>query len=369
MNEFNHARLRLALEYLGWTAKDYSVRAGIGTATTYRILSGKTAFTEHRAREAQLITGFPLTFFISNDEALSNTMLTFRAKRDVSVKIKEKVVSEFTLLSEAVRKLRDMTGFAAKAEWIDSIAPASRPSLADIESIAVDTRRALGIKDHEPVNDVMRAFERGGIPSVPMVSDGGSMTHEGVTCPTEPFCVPVIGYFRNEASGDRLRYTIAHEGGHLILQHFRTETDIQVKEREAHQFAGAFLLPERSARAVLTARMDLRDYIEVKASYGISIAALIMRAAQLGLIDNDRKRSLMIQLSARGWRHKEPVHVEKETPLLFRQMLGSAFGNLETPTRAVVSKPAAEGFLGLPSHMLDTWSDGVEFRTETDFII
>lgn len=364
MSEFHHARLRLALEYLGWTAKDYSARAGIGATTVYRILNGKAPFTEQRAEEARFVTGFPLTFFILTDKEPPASALTFRAKRDLSTKIKGKVTGEFAMLAATVEKLRGMTGFSPHAEWITAIAPSSRPSSADIERIAVDARRALGVKDNAPVNDVMRAFERGGIPSVPLTSGNLSMTHEGVTCPAEPFCAPVIGYFHNDVSGDRLRYTIAHEGGHLVLQHFRMEDDERLMEREAHQFAGAFLLPERLARAALTPRMDLRDFIEVKAAYGVSIAALIMRATQLGIIDNDRKRSLMMQLSARGWRRREPVHVERETPLLFRQMLGRAFGTLETPTRAIVSKTAAEGFLGIPSNMLDAWADGVEFKTD-----
>lgn len=364
MSEFHHARLRLALEYLGWTTKDYSARAGIGATTAYRILNGKTPFTEQRAEEARFVTGFPLTFFMLTDKEPPAAALTFRAKRDLSAKIKGKVTGEFAMLAATVEKLRGMTGFAPQAEWAAALAPSSRPSSADIERIAVDVRRVLCVKDDEPVNNVMRAFERGGIPSVPLTSGDASMTHEGVTCPAEPFCTPVIGYFHNDASGDRLRYTIAHEGGHLVLQHFRMEDDDRLMEREAHRFAGAFLLPEHLARAVLTPRMELHDFVEVKAAYGVSIAALIMRATQLGIIDNDRKRSLMMQLSARGWRRREPVHVERETPLLFRQMLGCAFGTLETPTRAIVSKTAAEGFLGIPANMLDAWADGVEFKTD-----
>ena len=364
MSEFHHARLRLALEYLGWTAKDYSARAEISAATAYRILNGKIPFTEQRAEEARFVTGFPLTFFILSDNEPPIPMLTFRSKRDLPAKAKKKVAGEFTMLASTVEKLRDMTGFSPIAEWIAALAPLSRPSSSDIERIAVEARKTLGVRGNEPVNDVMRAFERGGIPPVPMNSGDLSMSHEGVTRPTEPYSSPVIGYFRNDVSGDRLRYTVAHEGGHLILQHFRTENDPHITEREAHMFAGAFLLPEQAARAALTTRMDLRDFVEVKAAYGVSIAALIMRATQLGIIDTDRKRSLMMQLSARGWRRQEPVHVDKERPLLFKQMLGRAFGTLETPTHATVSKTAAEGFLGIPSHMLDTWADGVDFTTD-----
>jgi hypothetical protein len=55
--------------------------------------------------------------------------------------------------------------------------------------------------------------------------------------------------------------------------------------------------------------------------------ALIMRGANLGLIDEARKTSLFKQLSARGWRKNEPIVVHSEEPLLMWRLLQHKFGS------------------------------------------
>ena len=48
----------------------------------------------------------------------------------------------------------------------------------------------------------------------------------------------------------------------------------------------------------------LRDFFGLKNSWGISVAALVYRAHELGHIDDRRYRSLQIQMSR--WRKSEP---------------------------------------------------------------
>lgn len=48
----------------------------------------------------------------------------------------------------------------------------------------------------------------------------------------------------------------------------------------------------------------MRDFVALKASWGVSIAALIYRAHQLDYIDDSRYRSLQIQMAK--WKRVEP---------------------------------------------------------------
>lgn len=97
-------------------------------------------------------------------------------------------------------------------------------------------------------------------------------------------------------------------------------------EAEANRFASAFLMPRDRAKEDLSARMTLTDYARMKAIWGVSIQALIMRGAAVGKIDDTRKRSLYVQLSQRNWRKKEPVEVGQETPLLLWTLLERKYG-------------------------------------------
>jgi Zn-dependent peptidase ImmA (M78 family) len=97
-------------------------------------------------------------------------------------------------------------------------------------------------------------------------------------------------------------------------------------ENEAFRFAGALLLPSTVAHEELEQPVTLRSLAYVKARWGISIAALIRRCWDLGIVSDEKRTSLEKQLSARGWRKSEPVHVPDESPLLITKMIETVAG-------------------------------------------
>jgi Zn-dependent peptidase ImmA (M78 family) len=72
--------------------------------------------------------------------------------------------------------------------------------------------------------------------------------------------------------------------------------------------------------------LTLHGYMKIKATFGISIQATITRGRRLILISRERQRSLVIQISTRGWRKNEPVSVGKESPVLLWTELTAAHG-------------------------------------------
>jgi Zn-dependent peptidase ImmA (M78 family) len=85
-------------------------------------------------------------------------------------------------------------------------------------------------------------------------------------------------------------------------------------------------MPGRRALEDLSEKVSLTDYARLKATWGISMQALIMRAFAVGRIGETRRRSLFVQLSAHGWRKQEPVTVGKEEPRLLWTLLSRRFG-------------------------------------------
>lgn len=137
-------------------------------------------------------------------------------------------------------------------------------------------------------------------------------------------------------------------------------------EREANEFAGEFLLPEPDARAVLSSSMMLEDYRYVKSGWGISIAATVRRAFDLGVIDGNKYKSLYVRMAQRHWTKHEPVEVRAEHPILFAQMLGRAFGGLDGTGHSIVPRSGLEGFLGIPFELANDWCDNrLTERTES----
>lgn len=84
---------------------------------------------------------------------------------------------------------------------------------------------------------------------------------------------------------ERRRFTLVHELGHLLL---KLSDTIQNKEKPCNYFAGALLLPRQSIEYELGTKrntLSLEELRSIKERYGISIAAIVHRAYDLGIID------------------------------------------------------------------------------------
>src|SRR5262249_44268282 len=91
---------------------------------------------------------------------------------------------------------------------------------------------------------------------------------------------------------------------------------------EADEFASALLLPRKPIlRDLRVCRLTPLGLAPLKAKWRVSIAALAMRAAQLGLMSQADKARFFIELGARGWRKTEPVAIPLERPQVFRKVI------------------------------------------------
>jgi Zn-dependent peptidase ImmA (M78 family) len=131
--------------------------------------------------------------------------------------------------------------------------------------------------------------------------------------------LPILFFVNVAAPADRLRHTLAHELGHMVLHTVTVKSDEEM-ENEADAFAGAFLLPADEIRPQLR-RFDLRQLANLKLHWKVSMAALAMRADQLKLITPYQSKMFWIEMSKLGYRKREPNEPPKETPSLLRQMI------------------------------------------------
>lgn len=271
--------------------------------------------------------------------------LNFRTNKTPAA-VQEAVRVTFSWMEQAVRNLLGATPFADLS--LDGFEDRAHPLPWEvIEDAARTTRRALGIAENGPVTNVTRALERVGMPVVSLANPLVDFSAvDGVSSPY-PGDRPVIATTEKEA-GDRVRFTRAHELGHIVLhQHLRPGVE-RLREDEAHLFAGAFLFPAEDAFREVSPGLTPAGYAQIKARYGVSISALVRRARELGIIDQKRYRSLMIQISSRGWRSHEPVRVPVEKILLVPSIDLGLDQPLETSDR--------EGEEGLGPDVIDLFS-------------
>ena len=132
--------------------------------------------------------------------------------------------------------------------------------------------------------------------------------------------MPVLFFVNVNAPSDRLRHTLAHELGHMVLHTLTVKND-ESMEDEADAFAGAFLLPADEIRPQLR-RFDLRQLANLKGYWKVSMAAIAMRASRLNLITPYQSKTFWIEMSRLGYRRKEPNEPPREYAKLLRHMVG-----------------------------------------------
>lgn len=103
----------------------------------------------------------------------------------------------------------------------------------------------------------------------------------------------------------RQRFDVAHELGHLVM-HSDSEPGGKREEDQAHRFAAELLLPQAEVAELLPAKADWTVIGHLKATWGVSLQALLFRAKQLGAMSDVTYRNAMTTVSARGWRRREP---------------------------------------------------------------
>lgn len=130
----------------------------------------------------------------------------------------------------------------------------------------------------------------------------------------------VIG---NQRPGDRQRFTLSHELGHILLDN-RLAAEIDM-ENCCNRFAGAFLLPKQSLIKILGEHrnsIEPRELGILKKEFGISMTSILHRAEETGIISNNLYRQLRAEFNERGWSKKEPgEQYPLEKTYIFEQMI------------------------------------------------
>ena len=216
-------------------------------------------------------------------------------------------------------------------------------TMDDVERAAEQVRRAWDLGD-DPIPNMVKALEDRGIKIG--VVDGHS-DFDALTFWIDD-AAPAIAV-RADVTGDRERFSVCHELGHIV-----TWPDAGLDaERVAQRFAGAFLVPASVVRRELGEHrhaLDPRELHELKHEYGMSMSAWVHRAADLGVIEPGPATGLYKQFSSNGWLKKEPgrpVPFEKPLRLELLVLRGAAEGT--------IGDARAAGLLGMTLREFRHW--------------
>ncbi len=274
-----------------------------------------------------------------------------RTKRCIGRRGKARI--EATVLHRAERYLNveELLGLPAVA-W-DKPRAAPYPVAGDP---AAAEHGARSLRDHwgvgfDPIPNMAELLEERGIKVLDTdLTDIGGLTVR-VRCGTRSV-VPVI-VVKRTTWGERQRFTMAHELGHMVLD-LGPQTDA---ENAAQRFAGAFLMPADALRAAIGKRrtsIGWSELFDVKRLFGVSVQSLTQRCQTLGVFTNALCRRLFSDFSRLGWTRPpfdEPCPVHAEQPGRFERLCVRAVAE------GAISEAKAAELLGITVHDLNGGMD------------
>ena len=320
VQSFRGKRLREARLSRGLYKNALADMIGVsGTAITrYEADEDKPQSERLEAIAKQL--SFPIEFFSRHEWPEEQPIVFWRSRAAETKYAREMTEQRMTWLCELFAHLEREVDFPTYS-MPDVGVPDDFRSLTSetIEGVAEELRQEWRLSDY-PIPDVTLALENAGIPVVTL--DISSEKQDGFCFRSETLARLFVGINTYNVSAVRARYDAAHELGHAIFhgkvtrQQTRDPALHKVLENQAHRFAGAFIFPRSAFRKEV--RMPTLDYFSsLKKRWGLSIAAMVYRASDLGLIDETDRGILYRNMTRRRWRGplQEPFDSRADMPL------------------------------------------------------
>ena len=194
-----------------------------------------------------------------------------------------------------------------------------------VDDLAEVEHAALSLRTHwhlgrNPIPSMVELLEEGGIKVLTFDLSGiGGLTAYARRGGNRVASVIVVN---SKDSGERQRFTLTHELGHLVLA-----VDANTNpEAAAQRFAGAFLMPAEAVCMEIGRRrtsIGWSELFSLKCLFGVSVQALVCRCRDLDIINEALFRRLFQDMSRFGWRsppYPEPQPILREQPMRFDRL-------------------------------------------------
>lgn len=181
----------------------------------------------------------------------------------------------------------------------------------DVEQVARAVRAAWQLPPG-PVKNIAQLIEEAGGVIIPYDFGTRQIDASSQWLPH----LPPVFFVNTQFPADRVRLSLAHELGHLIM-HRTVEPN---SEGEATLFAAEFLMPAKDIRHELR-ELTLPLLARLKSYWRVSMAALAVRAHGLDTISDRQYRRFMMRLQQLGYRKREPIEIEPEMPTVFQSLI------------------------------------------------
>jgi Zn-dependent peptidase ImmA (M78 family)/transcriptional regulator with XRE-family HTH domain len=295
--EVDRGRLRVARELVGFSQAQLALEIGISPAAVSQFESGAARPSPSTVGSLSDALQIPRGFL---EQTLANTHEGFfRSLRRTAVADRRRARAVGYVAHDIARHAADHGAFPTTA--IPQLAVDLGASVDELEPVAAEVRGKWRVPAG-PIPDMVELLERHGVAVIRLPLE--SIDVDAFSLPFEDHPVVVLSTDKDDRA--RSRFDVAHELGHLVM-HGSQMWGLPEIEKQAHSFAGAFLMPADELRDQLPSTVDWPRLFTLKRHWQVSLAALLMRARTLGVMSERTYLTAVKASSARGWRRMEPV--------------------------------------------------------------
>lgn len=317
---FDPYRLTQARELRALTKHAVADAVGVSPALIGQYESGRAKPGPENLARLALVLGLPLEYFAQGRTTAAVADANFRSLRSTTRAQRRQAVVPALLAAEIAEVLAENVRLPTVDVPHLELPPEA--TVRDVEDLADEARQYFSLGDG-PVPHMVRLLESRGVIVTQIRAETERVSAFSCPLPTRP----VVVLSTNKDDKGRSRMDAAHELGHLVMHH-EPDPGSQTIERQANAFAAAFLMPRASIERHLPRRLNWNALLQLKETWGVSLAALLYRSRTLGVISEAAFRRAMVELGRHvwedgtTWRTREPGDLgEPERPVLLCRAL------------------------------------------------
>ena len=306
----NPKMIQLAREYRGMTQKTLAALLEVAPGAVSRMESDLLAVSEEMLLKLSTELRLPQRFFQEPANIYPLGVHFYRKAKTIPQRSLTAINAEINVDSIRIDKLLDAAELA-----VTNIPNIDLETEPDKYKTAADVARAVRVAwsvPEGPIENMSKLLEDVGI--IVVFGDFNTRFFDSVSFATRKGNYVV--FVNSQMPGDRIRYSLAHECGHIIMHripHARIED-------EANEFAGEFLMPGKSIRPYLS-KVTLETLANLKRYWRVSMQAILMRARRLDMLTENQYSYLWVQMSKMGYKTHEPIEIPQESPSLLQEIV------------------------------------------------
>lgn len=358
-------RLKEAREARGLTQISLSEMLGVSNRAISQYEKGLGTPHPDIMQKIPAILNIPMAYFLAPIKSNENIQepVFYRSMSSATAMARVRGENRYKWLKKIATYLEEFIEFP-KENFPDSKYSDDplKITQADIEEAASELRKFWGLGDG-PISNVTFLLENNG--AIVSRMSLGADTLDAFSNWNNIDNRPYIILSPDKWSAARSRLDAGHELAHIIL-HRRIPIDLlrntpkfKIMESQAFKFAGSFLLPATSfSEDFFIPTLDA--LITLKNKWNVSIGAMIMRAKDLDLINDEQSSRLWRYYARRGYKKKEPLDdvVEPEKPELLKQAMTllveeNIQSRIQILSELSLNELDIEEIVGLPSGFFD----------------